>query len=86
MIYFVDCKTKEDATNRWKQWVKILHPDHGGKTEQFQKMQQEYEDILSGKVSLNEPQPEKKKYIIELSPNHSQQVKNYCTSQWNSYQ
>lgn len=51
MMYFAGCKNKADIETRYKQWVKILHPDKdGGNTQQFQDMQSEYNNIISGKV------------------------------------
>lgn len=50
MIYFVGCKNANEIEERYKQWVKILHPDKGGNTEHFQSMQEEYNNIKSGKT------------------------------------
>lgn len=66
MIYFVDCKTKEEIEQRYKGWCKILHPDKdGGNTKQFQAMQQEYIDIKTGKTT-DKAKPHKK--VVYQSP------------------
>lgn len=51
MMYFAGCQNKADIEIRYKQWVKVLHPDKdGGNTKQFQSMQSEYDIIKNGKV------------------------------------
>lgn len=44
--YFSDCKTKEDAKKKYRELVKKLHPDRGGKSEEFVKMQKEYDALI----------------------------------------
>lgn len=45
--YFNDCTTTDEITARYKELVKELHPDKGGTVEDFQDMQEEYEQALS---------------------------------------
>lgn len=68
MMYFVGCKNADEIDERYKQWVKILHPDKGGNTEHFQAMQQEYNDIKTGKV--------KRKKVVKEQPKHEPIVQN----------
>ena len=68
MMYFIGCKNAKEIENRYLQWVKTLHPDKGGNTEHFQQMQQEYNDLISGKVK------ERKKKVQEKLFNDRQNV------------
>lgn len=46
--YFAGCDTAEKLNARYKQLCKAFHPDSiGGDTESFQKMQQEYENLVN---------------------------------------
>ena len=45
--YFSNCETEEEITARYKELVKELHPDKGGAVEDFQDMQEEYEQALA---------------------------------------
>ena len=42
MMYFNDCRTAEELKKVYKEWAKRLHPDNGGTTEEFQRMQAEF--------------------------------------------
>lgn len=45
--YFTDCKTLEEAKTLYRKLSKELHPDLGGNTEEFKKMQSSYEKFVS---------------------------------------
>ena len=68
MMYFAGCKNKADIETRYKQWVKVLHPDKdGGNTQQFQNMQSEYDLIISGKIKKpKKPVQEVEKENIDI--------------------
>lgn len=42
MKYFTD---EKDLKKQYREWVKKLHPDHGGDENQFKEMSAEYEEI-----------------------------------------
>lgn len=42
-MYFDNCYTPEELKLRYRDMVKLLHPDKGGNKAQFQDMQNEYE-------------------------------------------
>lgn len=44
--YFKDCKTEQETRNLYVSLAKILHPDRGGSTRDFQEMQNQYEAKL----------------------------------------
>ena len=45
MKYFTECRTAEELKKSYKEWAKRLHPDNGGNTEEFQRMQVEFSDM-----------------------------------------
>lgn len=45
--YFQNIQTEEELTSKYKELVKILHPDKGGNLADFQEMQAEYEQVLA---------------------------------------
>jgi len=47
MNYFSDCKTIEQANELRKELSKKLHPDKGGKTEDFQEMMNQFREFES---------------------------------------
>jgi DnaJ-class molecular chaperone len=49
MHYFSGCKNIEEVKDRYKKWSKILHPDLGGNADHFKDMQDQYDNLVSGK-------------------------------------
>jgi len=45
--YFCACETAEDAKSTYKKYCKILHPDCGGSTADFQELQRQFEVAFS---------------------------------------
>lgn len=81
MMYFIGCKNAKEIEDRYLQWVKILHPDKGGNTDHFQTMQQEYNDLKSGKhkqtkKKIETPKQEPKKTSDEDIMNKSMEFIN----------
>lgn len=44
--HFANCYTTEEVKARYKTLAKTLHPDKGGTKEDFQELQNQYEQIL----------------------------------------
>ena len=57
--YFNNCNTADECKTRYKELAKKLHPDIGGDTDEFQRMQAEYEqrlnELLNTKVNSSKP-------------------------------
>lgn len=47
MDFFVGCQTKEEIQRRYKALSKAYHPDVGGDTETFQKLQNQYQEKIA---------------------------------------
>lgn len=43
--YFSGCSTEQELKKKHREWAKKLHPDKGGNSEEFKKMQEEYETL-----------------------------------------
>lgn len=52
---FANCHTAADCKIRYKELAKELHPDKGGRTVAFQKMQSEYEARLTELLQESKP-------------------------------
>lgn len=50
--YFNDCVDTEHAKQRWRNLSKTLHPDMGGKAEDFAEMNKQYDSFLKAKGGL----------------------------------
>lgn len=48
--HFTDCHTKEEATKKYKQLAKELHPDVGGNPDEFNEMKRQYDLFTEGEV------------------------------------
>lgn len=48
-MYFDNCKTVEDAKREYRRLAMQMHPDKGGKKEDFQKLNDEYKQFLVGR-------------------------------------
>ena len=57
--YFNNCNTADECKTRYKELAKKLHPDIGGNTDEFQRMQAEYEqrlnELLNTKANSSKP-------------------------------
>jgi len=49
----------EEVKDRYKKWSKILHPDLGGNADHFKDMQDQYDDLFSGKKKKKFPESSK---------------------------
>lgn len=45
--YFYGCETVEDCKQRYKELSKTLHPDMGGKAEEFNEMFDQYQEAIA---------------------------------------
>lgn len=57
MRYFEKCKTEEEAENVFKEWVKKVHPDAGGKHEDFIDLKNQYDEFLQMLNPIDFPEP-----------------------------
>ena len=72
--YFNDIKSFMDLKKKYKKLCFKLHPDLGGDKEEFQKMQNEYENIFEYWKKNNNSTQEKKYYTTESVKDYREMV------------